>query len=66
MARGMTHNQFILFDQQFAEVDISAQLHELQRRRDNQWLRNLDRFNLNARQPWRRFAKKLLGKRQYG
>lgn len=53
-------------DKQLAETDISPQLHELQRRRHSSWLRNLDFFNQSARQQWRRFTKKLLGKRQYG
>jgi len=54
------------FDKQLTETDISTQLQKLQRRRDNGWLRTFDITSQNARQQWRRFTKKLLGKRQYG
>ncbi|OGI46703.1 MAG: hypothetical protein A2151_06125 [Candidatus Muproteobacteria bacterium RBG_16_65_34] len=53
-------------DKQLSEVDVSAQLHELQRRRDSAWLRIFDTHSQYGRQRWRRFAKKLLRKKQYG
>lgn len=53
-------------DRELAETDVSLQLRELLRRRDGIRLRTFDIFNQNAREQWRRLAKKLLGKRQYG